>query len=110
MPVSPMATTRGCSASRSMTTLASSVSALARVGCSATAAYTRGSASAASVTHRADAEVVGDGHDRLDTDRLGAVHDRLDAVRVGGPAGVEMSVRVDQRRQWLGGGRPLPVA
>ena len=37
-----------------MTVFASSVSALARVGCSATAAYTRGSQSAASVTQRAE--------------------------------------------------------
>ena len=87
-----------------MTVLASSVSALARVGCSATAAYTRGSQSAASVDPARGLEVVGDRDDGLDADRRGAVDDRAHVVGVGGAAGVEVGVRVDQRRQRLRGG------
>ena len=46
-------------------------------------------------------EVVGDRHDGLDAHRLGAVEDCVDVVGVGRTAGVEVGVRVDERRQWL---------
>ena len=85
-----------------MTVFASSVSALARVGCSATAAYTRGSQSAASVTQRAESRSSAMVTTAWHADGRGAVHDRPHVVAILGAARVEVGVRVDQWAQRLG--------
>ena len=91
-----------------MTALASSVSASARVGCSATARVDPRVGVGGFGDPASGLEIVGDGDDGLHADRLGPVDDRADALGVGGAAGIEVGVRVDQRCQRLRCRRLLP--